>query len=96
MHQQVDKPDEREQLIQQKYKLVGEYRNAVRWACTALDYKRRFEREEDFHGLQDYIDILREDSRQELIRVATNIKVLRKRIVEIEEKLMNLSKRKNE
>lgn len=98
MHQQIDEesrePTKKEKLLHEKYKALASYRAAVRWACNALEYKRRFEREEDFgeDELSSHIDLLKNDARRELKSIAMDIKVLRKKIDNIDEKLMNLSK----
>lgn len=94
MHQEIECKKEEESLKETRLKLIAEYRGAVRWACNALEYKRKFEREEDFSGLADVIEALREDSRDELKRVAADIKSLRKRIVAIENKLLDLNRGK--
>jgi hypothetical protein len=101
MHQPIEEEDvveekplsEREVLLRQKYQVLQSYRAAVRWACNVLDYKRRFEREEDFgeDGLREYIDILKEDSRRETKSIATDIKILRKQVDNIDKRLMDLS-----
>ena len=54
-------PTERELLLREKYHAMQSYRASVRWACNVLDYKRRFEREEDYgeDGLREYINILK-------------------------------------
>ena len=85
---------ERDTLIRQKFQALQSYRTAVRWACNALDYKRRFEREEDYGAddLQDNIKELKEDSRLEIKRVAVDIKILRSQIKSIDKRLMDLGR----
>lgn len=97
MHQKIDEsvdtPDKKDLLLTEKNNLLKGYRNAVVWACKALEYKRRFEKEEDFEpdGLQGYIEILKEDSRRELRDVAIKIKQIRGRISSINEELISLA-----
>jgi hypothetical protein len=108
MHQQVDEDDgarqekkeisERQRLLNRKHQAMGAYRSAVRWACIALDYKRKYEREEDFgtDALADSIKILKEDSRNEVRRISTDIKLIRIKINNIDKRLMDLSEKENE
>lgn len=99
MHQQVDTENaaplsQKDTLLKQKYQLVHQYRAAVKWSFTALEYKRRFEREEDY-GVDDmkaHVEFLKDDARRELISVSRNIKLIRAKINEIDDGLMNLSK----
>lgn len=81
-------------LITAKENIIKEYRGAVVWAMRALEYKRRFDKEEDFgaDGLQEYVDILKQDSRRELKEVAVNIKLMRENIDRIDNKLMDGSR----
>lgn len=101
MHQQVDESyemSERDALLVNKHNLMEEYRAAVKWACYALEYKRRFDREEDFgtDDIQGSINFLRKDSRRELKHVSTHIKVTRKAIKAIDKRLMDLAGQSNE
>lgn len=107
MHQQVEAEEEKEEkkeiserqrLINLKHHAIHRYRSAVRWACVALDYKRRYEREEDFgtDDLSDSIKILKVDSRREIKSIATDIKLLRRKINGFDKRLMDLSKKENE
>lgn len=103
MHQEVQenenaKPTREDSLIYEKNRLLGIYRNAVIWSCKVLDYKRRFEREEDFEpdGLDEHVDFLKEDSRRELRDVSLHIKSLRRRISDINDELMDIAKERNE
>lgn len=96
MHQEIDqlnKPTEKELLLSEKEGLIKAYRNNVVWACRALEYKKRFEREEDYgqDDFQDYINILKEDSRREVKDTARRIRYLRERIENINNKLIDLS-----
>ena len=96
MHQEVDekKLAPKDILLGRKNNIIQNYRGAVKWAGSVLDYKRRFEREEDYgdDGLQEHITFLKEDSRRELKHVAIDIKLMRKEIDSINEKLMNIGK----
>ena len=97
MHQQMDEGVElmdKTALITEKENTIKNYRNAVVWAMRALEYKRRFDKEEDFgmDGLQEYIDILKQDSRREVKEVAINIKIMRDKIDKIDNELMDGSK----
>jgi len=99
MHQPIDTDEvqqlsPRDLLIQQKNQALQTYRHAVKWACGALEYKRKFEREEDFgnDGLRESLEFLKKDSRREVKAVATSIKVLRDKINGINKKLMDLSR----
>ena len=85
---------DRDLLIKTKSELISNYRNAVVWVGRVLDYKRKFDREEDFgdDGLQEYINLLKEDSRRELREVAINIKLMRNKIDKIDNELMDGSK----
>lgn len=98
MHQQIDddvkqKPTQRDLLLAEKEAHIKTYRNQVIWACRVWEYKRRFKAEEDWEadGLNQYMEILREDSRRALRDVANHIKWLRNRISEINDELMNLA-----
>jgi hypothetical protein len=94
MHQQVEGVElmDKSSLITEKNELTKNYRNMVVWASRVLEYKRRFDREEDFgdDGLQDYIDILKGDSRRELRDIAIKIKLVRQKIDGIDNELMNM------
>lgn len=102
MHQEVqegiDKPDRQSILLEDRGRLYGQYRNAIMWACRVLDYKNRFEREEDFDidGLDEHINFLKEDSRRELKEVSLYIRGVRKKIIDINNQLMDLAKERNE
>ena len=87
---------EQQKLVRKKNGLLNNYRGAVKWACNALEYKRRFEREEDYgdDGLQEHITFLKEDSRREIKRIAMDIRVLRKQIDGVDKSLMDLGKEK--
>tara|TARA_Y100001963_G_scaffold154031_1_gene241971 strand:- start:252 stop:551 length:300 start_codon:yes stop_codon:yes gene_type:complete len=93
MHPQVndsDKDIEKSALLQQRDSIMQNYRQAVVWACRVLEYKRKFDREEDYgdDGLQDFINALKEDARRELRDTATNIKVMQSKIRKINEELI--------
>lgn len=94
MHQPISQsPDE----LKSKLETVrGEYRSAVKWARYVLDYKKAFEREEDFgeDELREYIELLRADSRDELKNIAINVKRLKSHIKSIQERLIDLSRKK--
>ena len=93
MHPQVndsDKDIEKSALLQQRDSIMQNYRQAVVWACRVLEYKRKFDREEDYgdDGLQDFINALKEDARRELRDTATNIKLRQSKIRKINEELI--------
>jgi hypothetical protein len=94
MHQPVS--GDPEQLKKSLAKTRTEYRAAVDWARRVLDYKKAFEREEDFgeDELRQYIELLRADSRDELKTVAINIKQLKGRIKSIQDCLIDASRKK--
>ncbi len=109
MHQQVEEEDggerqekkdlsEQQRLLNLKHHTLHAYRSAVRWACAALDYKRRYEREEDFgiDDLRDSVNFLKDDSRREIRSIAMDIKLLRRKIDGIDKELMDLSEKDNE
>lgn len=85
-----DKDIGKSALLQQRDSIVQNYRQAVVWACRVLEYKRKFDREEDYgdDGLQDFINVLKEDARRELRDTATNIKVMQSKIRKINEELI--------
>jgi hypothetical protein len=98
MHQQVESGviDRRSSLIATKNNLIKHYRNTVMWAVRALEYKRRFEREDDFDSndlgdIRGSVRFLEQDSRRELKEIAINVKLLRKQIDDINDELMNIS-----
>ena len=101
MHQVVDEEEEdkvqteQERLLGRKYQITQNYRGAIKWAGSVLDYKRRFEREEDYgeDDLQEHINFLKKDSRRELKSVAIDIKMMRKKISDIDKRLMDLNKK---
>jgi hypothetical protein len=74
----------------------AEYRATVKWACQVLDYKKSFEREEDFgeDELREHILFLRDDSRQELKTAAINVKRLKSRIKILQECLVDLARKR--
>jgi len=101
MHQQIDTDatgetplSPREELLKQKYQLIHKYREAVKWSFTALEYKRRFEREEDYgeDDMRVYVEYLQDDARRELISVSRSIRLIREKINDTDNELMNLSK----
>ena len=87
----IDSPDE---LLVRKRTLIEQYRHATKWACYVMDYKRRFDREEDFGAddIQEHINFLRDDARRELKQVSINIKQMRNAIEAINQRLMDLAK----
>ena len=92
MHQSVsDEQKLRDELAEAR----GRYRAAVKWSRTVLDYKKSFEREEDFgeDELREYIEMLRKDSRDELRTVALDVKRLKGRIKFLQNSLMDLAKK---
>ena len=102
MHQKFEveeeKPpqSEKDKLLRYKSQLLHRYRGAVKWSFTALEYKRRFEREEDYgvDNMRAHVDFLKTDARRELIDVSMEIKRIRSEIDAINEKLMDLAKEK--
>ena len=94
MHQPISESSD--DLKKDLAELRVEYRAAARWARFVIDYKRAYEKEEDFgeDSLRDYIAMIREDSRDELKKVAVDIKRLKARIRLYENCLMDLAKGK--
>ncbi len=92
MHQSVDEPT-KSALIAERDDLIKRYRNDVVWVCRVLEYKRRFEREEDFgdDGLRHHISILQKDSRRELRDISLSIQWKRGRIDAINNQLMDMA-----
>ena len=93
MHPQIndsDKEAEESALLQRRDAIVQNYRQAVVWACRVLEYKRKFDREEDYgdDGLQDFLNVLKEDARRELRDTAVNIKMMQSKIDKINEELI--------
>lgn len=98
MHQEYErescaKPSKKDELLAERNRLHGMYRNAVIWSCKVLNYKRLFEREEDYgeDGLTEHVDFLQDDSRRELREVSLYIKNIRKKIDKINNQLMDIA-----
>jgi len=88
---------DKQTLLEKKENLIRHYRGMVVWACRVLEYKRRFDSTEDFgtDGLQDYMNILKDDSRRELKDIAVNVRLVRKQISDINNELMNMTGEKD-
>lgn len=102
MHQEIESeispPDPIKQLIQERNQLMGSYRAATQHAVRALDYYQRFQRVEDWNEdeTQDYIDVLKADSRRFLREIAIDVRRMRNRLDVINNKLMDLVKERQE
>lgn len=98
MHESVDENEqpltEKQKLLQIRSNLIGNYRATIQTATRALDYYMRFRKVEDWEedSVQEYIDILKKDSKRFIKEVALDISRIRKRLDMINNQLMDISR----